>query len=81
FAPLYVAEKVSHNRFRIAGGKAGMEVSWQLTGLRNDAWMQAHPFQAEQPKPPAERGFFLAPELVGAPPELSLEQAHGVLNR
>jgi hypothetical protein len=76
FAPLYVAEKVNGNRFRIAGGKPGMEVSWQLTALRNDAWMQAHPFVVEQDKDEVERGHYLAPELYGAPPELSVEHAH-----
>lgn len=79
FAPLYVAQKVVDNRFRIAGGKPGMEVSWQLTAVRNDLWMRAHPFQAEQDKQPPERGFYLAPELYGAPLEQSIEHAHGVV--
>jgi len=32
FAPVYIAEKIIGNRFRIAGGAPGMEVSWQVTG-------------------------------------------------
>ncbi|MHC4424935.1 MAG: hypothetical protein ACYSYV_02435, partial [Planctomycetota bacterium] len=31
FAPVYIAKKISDNRFKIAGGKSGMEVSWQVT--------------------------------------------------
>jgi len=34
FAPIYVAQRVQDNRFKIAGGKPGMEVSWQVTGVR-----------------------------------------------
>ena len=29
---LYIAEEISGNRFKIAGGKAGSKVSWQVTG-------------------------------------------------
>jgi hypothetical protein len=47
---LYVAAEVQNNQFRIAGGPAGLKVSWQVTGTRQDAYEQAHPFQAEQPK-------------------------------
>jgi len=38
FAPLYVATEVEGNRFRIAGGKPGMRVSWQITGIRQGAY-------------------------------------------
>jgi hypothetical protein len=31
---LYVSKKVENNRFSIAGGSPGMEVSWQVTGIR-----------------------------------------------
>jgi len=37
-APVYVADEVAGNQFRIAGGPSGMKVSWQLTGVRKDAW-------------------------------------------
>src|SRR6185436_12371624 len=32
---LYVAEEMSANAFTIAGGTAGMKVSWQVTGVRS----------------------------------------------
>ena len=31
---LYVAQKMTDNHFKVAGGKPGMEVSWQVTGIR-----------------------------------------------
>lgn len=33
YANVYVAEEVSDNHFKIAGGQPGMKVSWQITGL------------------------------------------------
>jgi hypothetical protein len=77
FAPLYVAEKVAGNRFKIAGGEAGMEVSWQVTGVRQDAWANAHRIPVEQEKAEKERGRFLHPELFGQP----LEKRIGTASR
>jgi len=34
---LHVAEEIADNRFRLAGGKAGMKVYWQVRGIRSDA--------------------------------------------
>ena len=64
-APVYVAQEVRDDAFSIAGGTAGMKVSWQLTGVRNDAWAQANPLVVEQEKPEDEKGFFLSPEAFG----------------
>ena len=72
---LYIAEKLTNNQFRIAGGKPGMEVSWQITGIRHDAWADAHRTPVEQMKSDRERGFYLHPELFGAPEEKSEEWA------
>ena len=64
---LYIAEKVRHNRFKIAGGAPGMEVSWQVTGIRHDPWAKAHPLHVEHEKHGIERGRYLNPELFGQP--------------
>jgi hypothetical protein len=76
FAPVYVAKKVSGNRFKIAGGKPGMEVSWQLTGVRKDAYAEAHRIQVEETKPVAERGSYLHPEAFGKSAEKSVQQTY-----
>jgi hypothetical protein len=60
---LYVGEEISDSRFKIAGGKSGMRVCWQVTGIRHDPYAQAHPLQVEKGKPVGERGHYLAPEL------------------
>jgi hypothetical protein len=66
YAPVYIAEQVRDHRFKIAGGEPGMEVSWQLTGIRRDAWANAHRLGVEEDKPEEEQGFYLHPELYGA---------------
>jgi len=76
FAPVYVADKVKGNRFKIAGGQAGMEVSWQLTGVRKDAYAEKNRIQVEEMKPVAERGSYLNPEAFGKPAEKSVERAY-----
>jgi trimeric autotransporter adhesin len=72
---LYIAQKIQNNSFRIAGGSAGMEVSWQVTGVRQDAFAKAHPLVVEEAKNARERGFYLHPELYGAPQQKSIERA------
>ncbi|MCU0290379.1 MAG: hypothetical protein MUF10_00085 [Thermoanaerobaculaceae bacterium] len=75
FAPVYVADKVHGNHFRIAGGTPGLEVSWQVTGIRKDAYAEAHRIPVEEEKPEAERGTYLHPELFGQPEETGVEWA------
>ncbi len=72
---LYIAQEVQNNSFRIAGGQARMKVSWQLTAIRQDAYVKAHPLVVEVDKPQKERGYFIHPELYGAPAEKGIEWA------
>ena len=66
---LHVAEEISENRFKIAGGEKGMKICWQVTGSRKDPWAAANPFEVEQEKTEEERGRYLEPSLYGAPEE------------
>jgi hypothetical protein len=75
---LYVAEKIQHCRFRIAGGAPRMEVSWQVTGIRHDAVANAHRIPVEEAKPPAERGHYLDPQAFGKPIEKGVLKARGL---
>jgi len=75
FAPVYIAEEISNNQFKIAGGKSGMKISWQVTGIRQDAWANAHRIPVEEEKNARERGYYLHPELYGAPEEKQIEWA------
>ncbi|MGA3106374.1 MAG: DNRLRE domain-containing protein [Terriglobales bacterium] len=75
FAPVYIAEKLANNRFTIGGGKPGLEVSWQITGIRQDAWANAHRIPLEVDKEAKLKGFYIHPELYGAPPEKQIQWA------
>jgi hypothetical protein len=52
-----------------------VSLSWQVTGVRQDAYAKANPLQVEVQKPANERGYHIHPELYGAPPERSIEWA------
>jgi hypothetical protein len=73
FAPVFIAEEVADNRFRIGGGRPGLKVSWQVTGVRDDPVMRLRPFVAERDKPVDERGTYLSPEAHGKPPQAGIE--------
>jgi hypothetical protein len=67
FAQAIVAEEVRDNRFSIRTDKPNVRVSWQVTGIRQDAWANAHRSEVEVAKPADERGRYLAPEEHGQP--------------
>ena len=53
---LHVARKVKRNEFQIAGGSAGQEVSWQITGIRQDAYANEHRIEVDTLKSTADQG-------------------------
>ena len=69
---LYVAEKISGDRFGIAGGDPGMEVSWQVTGVRHDPVAEQYGIQVEERKSDREMGKYLRPEAYGASEEMGI---------
>jgi hypothetical protein len=63
------------SRFKIAGGRPGMKVSWQVTGIRKDPWANAHRISVEEDKPAKERGYYYTyPELYGQPEEKGISR-------
>jgi hypothetical protein len=66
---LYIAEEIAGNSFKIAGGKAALKVSWQVTCVRKDPFAEKHRICVEEPKPESERGKYLHPEVYGKPRE------------
>jgi len=64
---LYIAKEISDNRFEISGGKPGGKVSWQVTGIRHDAYANAHRIPVEEEKPVKEQGHYLYPALFVTP--------------
>jgi hypothetical protein len=72
---LHVKTEVSDNRFSIAGGKAGQKVSWQVTGVRQDAWANAHRVKVETAKTGVAKGRFLHPAEHGKSSSQSIAAA------
>jgi len=70
---LYIAQKISGNRFKVAGGTPGMEVSWQVTGIRHDPFAEAHRIQVEVEKTGKERGKYIHPKEYGASETLGVD--------
>lgn len=62
---IYVAQEIAGNKFRIAGGAPGGKISWMVTGVRHDAYANAHRIPVEEPKPVNERGTYLNPQAFG----------------
>jgi hypothetical protein len=75
FAQAIIGRKIENNRFEIRTSAPNVEVSWQVTGVRQDAYAKAHPLVVEQEKDARLRGFYIHPELYGAPPEKQIEWA------
>jgi hypothetical protein len=67
FAQAIVAKKVSANRFVIRTNKPNVEVSWQLTGIRHDAYANQYRIPVEEDKAVGEQGYYLHPEVFGQP--------------
>jgi len=81
FAPLYISEKVVEGKFSIAGGNAGQEVSWQVTGIRQDAWANANRIPVEVDKKQEDQGRYLHPELFGGEAITALAKARDRAHR
>ncbi len=72
FAPVYVAREMDGNRFQIAGGQAGMKVSWMVTGIRQDAYANANRIPVEEIKDSKNQGRYLSPEAFGMPESMGV---------
>ncbi len=73
FAQAIVKDKIADHKFRIMTNQTHVEVSWQVTAVRHDAYAKSHPLVVEQDKPVYERGFYQNPELYGQPREKQTE--------
>ncbi len=73
---LYISQKIENNKFKISGGQQGMEVSWQVTGVRKDAYAEKHRILVEENKTGDEDGRYIFPELFGASKEKGIQYLH-----
>ena len=73
FAQAIVAEEISKNQFTIKTDQPNVKVSWQVTGIRQDAFADAHRIPVEQDKPASERGTYLHPAEHGQPASMAVD--------
>ena len=62
---------MSNSSFKIAGGKSEMEVSWQVTGIRQDPYAEQHRIQVEEEKEDKFKGYYMHPDVYNMPEEKS----------
>ncbi len=62
---LHVAEEIIDGVFKLAGGRTGKSVSWQVTAARADKWAKANHPGVEVEKSEEDKGLFMHPELFG----------------
>lgn len=73
FAQVYISKEINNNQFEIAGGSPNMKISWQITGVRNDAYAQKFRTPVEEEKAAEEKGYYLQPEAFEADYEESTQ--------
>jgi hypothetical protein len=75
FAQAKIARKIENKQIVIKTSVQNVEVSWQVTGVRQDAYTKAHPLVVEAENEAGLRGFYIHPELYGAPEDKQIEWA------
>jgi trimeric autotransporter adhesin len=75
FAQAIVSSEVQNHEFAIRSSMPNVKVSWQITGVRQDAFAIANPMVVEEEKDSRLKGFYLHPEFYGAPAEKQIEWA------
>ncbi len=72
FAQAIISKEIANNQFSIKTDKPNVKVSWQVTGIRQDAYANTHRIAVEVEKTGKEKGKYLHPEEYGAPASLGM---------
>jgi hypothetical protein len=67
FALVRVSRELSDNSFEIASNMPNIKVSWQITGIRHDAWAEKNRIPNSVDKVGSEKGKYLHPEAFNQP--------------
>jgi hypothetical protein len=73
FAQAIVSKEISNGQFEIRTDKPNTKVSWQVTGIRKDAWANANRIPVSEAKPAEERGLYLHPAAHGKPATMDIQ--------
>ena len=75
FAQAIISSEIKDNRFTIKTDKPDVKVSWMVTGVRQDAYANAHRISVEEYKAANEHGKYIHPALYGQPKEMGVNQS------
>ncbi|MFN8309290.1 MAG: hypothetical protein U0T73_04955 [Chitinophagales bacterium] len=64
-AQVWVSGEISGNKFVVKSDRPNVKISWQVTGVRQDAFANAHRVVPEVDKTAEEKGFYIHPDLYG----------------
>src|SRR5439155_26670658 len=73
FAQAMVSSEIKENKFSIKTDKPNVKVSWQVTGIRQDAYANAHRTPVEENKTGDEQGKYLYPKEYGQPDSMGMD--------
>ena len=73
FAQAIVGQKIKDNRFTVKTSAPNVEVSWQVTGIRHDAYANKHRIAVEERKAEEERGLYLHPDAFNQPESKAIQ--------
>ncbi|MBK8503844.1 MAG: hypothetical protein IPL46_17500 [Saprospiraceae bacterium] len=81
FAQAIIAQKIENNRFRIKSNLPNVEVSWMITGIRQDPYAEQHRIPVEENKPATAVGKYLHPDVYGQPMEKAVDYQKPILKK
>ncbi len=76
FAQVIVSDEISNNLFKIQSSLPNVKVSWQVTGIRKDAYAEANRVVVEVDKKGEEKGTYIHPELFGKDKTMGVNYIH-----
>jgi len=81
FAQAIVSQEVQNNQFSIRTDKPNVKVSWQVTGIRKDAFAEKNRIPVEVLKKGDEVGKYLHPAAFGLPKSMGIDYEKNNLDR
>jgi hypothetical protein len=73
-----VATEIANNEFTLRSSTPNTKVSWQVTGVRKDAFANANRVVPEVEKEPENKGLYQHPDVFGMPTEKGIFGPHPV---
>jgi len=81
FAQAIIKQEVNGNQFIIATSEPNIKVSWQVIGVRTDAFATKYPVNVETEKNAEEMGYYINPSAFGFDLDRSLEYINNSIFR